>query len=673
MSEVVARAKDLPAIYNAGIQALVKALQIDRASILLFDPDGVIRFKAWHGLSDRYRAAVEGHSPWKPGDEASPRPITVRAVRTDDSLAAFRDPITNEGIISVAFIPLVGPRGLLGKFMLYCDQPHDFTDDDIELAGAIAHHIAFAIERTRSDLDLAASQRELKDFVESAPIGMHWIGPDGIITWANRAELEMLGYAAEDFIGHHVSEFYHDQPATQDMLERMDQNEELIDYEACLRCKDGSIRHVLVSSNVHRKDGRFVHTRCFTRDVTYRKHMEQEREQLLQRERSARMYVEKVNRLKDEFLATLSHELRTPLQAILGWSRLLLSERLDPDQVRRAAEIMERNASIQARLIDDLLDMSRIISGKISLNVRKVDLSEVVLGALETVTPAAEGKQIEIATSIDPTLPPLLGDQERLQQVTWNLLSNAIKFTPRGGRIDVVLRRDVDYLELSVHDSGEGIPAEFLPYVFERFLQADASTTRKQGGLGLGLAIVRNLVELHGGLVRAESSGPGLGATFRVYLPVPVRSVEHVPAASRPSTTARSKKSRADLSGVRILLVDDESDARDLVRFVLEDSGAEVKATGSVSEALSTLSRWKPNVVVSDIAMPDEDGFDFIRRLRSLPPEAGGEIPAAALTALARSDDRTRVLESGFQIHLPKPVEPLELVESVARLAASEP
>jgi CheY-like chemotaxis protein len=265
----------------------------------------------------------------------------------------------------------------------------------------------------------------------------------------------------------------------------------------------------------------------------------------------------------------------------------------------------------------------------------------------------------------------VLADVERLQQVAWNLLSNAIKFTPRGGTIEVTLGRQGDYAELAVRDSGDGIAPEFLPYVFERFLQADATTTRRQGGLGLGLAIVRNLTELHGGIVRAESGGQGTGATFRVFLPIPLRAADGV-AAVADTAAAEAAARRQDLQGKRILVVDDEADARDLVKFVLEDSGAEVIAAGSVAAAFENLASWKPDLIVSDIAMPAEDGFDLIRRVRALPPEHGGRIPAAALTALARHDDRRRVLESGFQIHLAKPVEPSVLLETVAKLIAAD-
>jgi PAS domain S-box-containing protein len=670
MSDVVARAGDLAAINEAAIAALMDSLPITRASILLFDPDGVMRFKASRGLSEKYRSAVEGHTPWKPNQKDA-RPFAVRDVAVDADLAAFRETIMDEGIRALAFIPLSGTQGVAGKFMLYCDEPHDFTPDEIRLAETIANHIGFVIERRRTEMELRASQREFQDVVDNAPVGIHWLGPDGTILWANRAELELLGYSEEEYIGHHVGEFHVDPAIVEEIMSRLrEHRHELHSYEAPMRCRDGSIRHVLISTNVFADGDRFIHKRCFTRDITDRKLMEEELENLLQREQESRRHVERVNRLKDEFLATLSHELRTPLQAMLGWSRLLLSERLEPHQVQRAAEIIERNASVQARLIDDLLDMSRIISGKVSLNLAPVDMADVIISALETVRPAAEAREIDLRTVLRPNCPVIIGDQERLHQVVWNLLMNAIKFTPRGGTVIAWLNATADGLEMAIQDSGEGIAAEFLPFVFERFLQGDASTTRRQGGLGLGLAIVRNLVEHHGGRVSAESPGVGLGATFRVVLPVPARA----PALthSRPAVSRAGNGNRdgaRNLNGVRVLLVEDDPDARELVRFILEDSGAGVLAAESVPEAFRLLREARPDVVLSDIAMPGEDGYELIRRLRALPEEEGGNLPAIALTALARGEDRSRILASGFQAHLAKPVEPADLIRTIGRLS----
>jgi PAS domain S-box-containing protein len=382
---------------------------------------------------------------------------------------------------------------------------------------------------------------------------------------------------------------------------------------------------------------------------------------------NARLYREaqRVNRVKDEFLATLSHELRTPLNAILGWARLLRMGKLDDAARSRAIETIERNALSQAQLIEDLLDVSRIISGKFRVDVRTVDMPSVTEAAIDAVRLAAEAKTIAIAAEIDE-VPQLAGDPTRLQQVVWNLLSNAIKFTPKGGRVEVKLACVDSHVELSVADNGQGIRADFLPYVFDRFRQADGTTTRAHSGLGLGLAIVRHLVELHGGSVRAHSDGEGKGALFAVRLPV---------AAVRPKLMDESRDAdprmgdgELPLGGLRVLVVDDEVDARELVAAVLTEGGARVTAVSSVNEAIEVIEQNRPDVLVSDIGMPSEDGYSLIRRLRAMEKQVG-RIPAAALTAYASVQDRTRALLAGYSSHLPKPIEPAELTAVVANLA----
>jgi signal transduction histidine kinase/ActR/RegA family two-component response regulator len=384
----------------------------------------------------------------------------------------------------------------------------------------------------------------------------------------------------------------------------------------------------------------------------------------------ARAEAEVANRAKDEFLATLSHELRTPLTAILGWTRILRREEVDEPTRVRGLEVIERNVQAQTRLIEDVLDVSRIITGKMQLNVRRIDMPAVVAAAIESVRPAADAKKIEVASVFEGPA-TIAGDGERLQQVVWNLLSNAIKFTPGGGRIEVRLRTDGDEVELEVTDSGKGIPPEFLPYVFDRFRQADSSSTRTHGGLGIGLALVRHLVELHGGSVAARSGGAGAGSTFAIRLPVAGPTGETDPMAPVPAATV-SRVSQAglpSLEGLRVLVVDDEADARDLLGVILRRRGAAVDAAASVAEALDALARTQPDVVVSDISMPDADGYALIREIRGREAAAGGTIPAIALTAYARDRDREHALSAGFQLHLAKPVEPDDLIHAVADLA----
>lgn len=394
-----------------------------------------------------------------------------------------------------------------------------------------------------------------------------------------------------------------------------------------------------------------------------------EREALLEAERAARNEAERMNVMKDEFVATLSHELRTPLNAILGWSQVLSLSDPATSDYREGLEAIERNARVQTQLIDDLLDMSRIISGKIRLDVQWTNLATAVEAAIESVRPSAEAKGIRLRKIIDPHAGPVSGDPARLQQIVWNLLSNAIKFTPKAGKVDVLLERVNSHLEITVHDSGIGIKPEFLPLVFERFRQADASTTRHFGGLGLGLSIVKQLVELHGGSVRAKSPGEGQGATFIVSLPLaPVRKgeIREHPATNRPG---RIDCAQFELAGLRVLVVDDELDARTVLQRVLEQCDIEVHLAASASEAMDQLALYRPDVLVSDIGMPGEDGFELLRRVRTLPEAKGGRTPAIALTAFARSEDRTRAMIAGYQVHISKPIEAPELLATIASLA----
>jgi PAS domain S-box-containing protein len=384
---------------------------------------------------------------------------------------------------------------------------------------------------------------------------------------------------------------------------------------------------------------------------------------------NAQLYREsqQVNRAKDEFLATLSHELRTPLTAILGWARMLRQGSLNANMQGRALEAIERNGALQAQLVEDLLDASRIITGKLRLDVNLIELAPIINAAIDAVRHGADAKGIELLTLLDPSAGPISGDQTRLQQIVWNLLSNAIKFTPRGGKVSIQLSCADSAARIQVRDNGQGISADFLPYVFDRFRQADGTSTRPHNGLGLGLAIARHLVELHGGTVQAESAGDGQGATFTVDIPLATR-----PATPWEVDTLQHGvwlDSEPTLQGLHVLMVDDEPDARELVTTVLERKGASITAVATVEEALREIEREKPDVILSDLGMPGEDGYSLIRRLRAQSPERGGRIPAAALTAYASAQDRTRALLAGFQSHVPKPIEALELAAVIANLA----
>jgi signal transduction histidine kinase/ActR/RegA family two-component response regulator len=405
----------------------------------------------------------------------------------------------------------------------------------------------------------------------------------------------------------------------------------------------------------------------------------EERKGLLDSERLARADAERASAMKDEFLATLSHELRTPLNAILGWSKILCMPGVSPVDFRRGLEVVERNARIQAQLIEDLLDMSRITSGKIHLDIRPVSPAAVIEAALETVRPAAQAKGVLLASALDPVAGTVAGDPARLQQIVWNLLSNAIKFTEKHGRVQVALRRVDSRVAIVVADTGVGIAPEFLPHVFDRFRQADSSSTRAAGGLGLGLAIVKHLVELHGGAVWAQSPGRGAGTTFTIELPLVASVGQGDPVVERPRRRGRSGPGleirRMDLTGVKVLVVDDNADARALIQRVLEACGASVVTAGTVADAVLTVERARPHVLVSDVGMPEADGYELLRLVRGLGQARGGGLPAIALTAFARSEDRTRALRAGFLHHIAKPVEPSELVATVASVVgrAGEP
>jgi signal transduction histidine kinase/ActR/RegA family two-component response regulator len=386
-------------------------------------------------------------------------------------------------------------------------------------------------------------------------------------------------------------------------------------------------------------------------------------------ERDARARAEEMSRAKDEFLATVSHELRTPLSGILGWARLLSGGILDDTKQKRAVEAIERNAVAQAQLIEDLLDVSRIIGGKMRLDLDKVELRAVIDAAIESVRPAMDAKKIRFQCLIDPAASPIMGDPNRLQQIVWNLLSNAIKFTAKEGRIQLSLARVDSHVELTVSDNGRGIDPSFLPYLFERFRQADSSTTRAYGGLGLGLAICRHLVELHGGTIEAYSEGASHGSTFVVRFPM--LSVQPVDPTQRAHPSlARSVllEYPPELRGLKVLVVDDEPEARELLLTLLTEGGAETRQASSAIEALDAIAE-RPDVVISDIGMPGMDGYELIRRIRALPPDMGGRTPAAALTAYARAEDRRLALRAGFEMFVPKPVEPAEFLQVVATLA----
>jgi PAS domain S-box-containing protein len=506
--------------------------------------------------------------------------------------------------------------------------------------------------------------------------GLCAVDREGRLTFMNAAAERMVGWRESELLGRPLHEAVHFQrpdgtplAATEcALLGVMQSGTSVRVEEDAFTRRNGSVFPVCYTSSPIVTDGHVVGAVLAFHDISDRRDEEKRRVTLLAREQEARQDAESANRLKDEFLATLSHELRTPLNAIMGWAHLLRTGGLDEATSARALETIDRNAKAQNQLINDILDVSRIITGKLHLTMQPVDPGAVVEAALETVRPAAAAKQITIEASLEPGAGTMSGDPDRLQQVVWNLLSNAIKFTPNGGQVQVRLRRVDAEAVIEVADSGPGISPEFLPHVFERFRQGDASTTRSHVGLGLGLAIVRHLVELHGGTVEARSPGQGQGATFSVHLPLASARRPEAPAAA----AAGSERPRAEalrLGGLRVLIVDDDAEGREAMTAVLEKEGVQVIAVSSPDEALEAIGRENPDVLLSDIEMPGEDGHSFIRRVRELPADRGGEIPAAALTAYARGEDRQKALLAGFQVHISKPVPPDQLTAVIAELA----
>jgi len=424
------------------------------------------------------------------------------------------------------------------------------------------------------------------------------------------------------------------------------------------------------NSVLHDDRGKLISVLSLVLDVTARQSAEDERSAALLREQDARKHAEEADRLKDEFLATLSHELRTPLTSILGWASMIRNGEVEGSNASRAIETIERNARSQARLIDDLLDVSRIITGNLRLDLLPLNLAPIVEAALDALRPTADVKGIKLQTRFDPSECLVKGDANRLRQVIWNLLSNAIKFTTRGGSVNIYLKCVESTARLRIRDTGDGISAEFLPYVFDRFRQAEGSISRKQGGLGLGLAVARHLVELHGGTIRAESEGLGKGSVFTVDLPMtqerrdPARAEER----RREVDRRRTRKGVVRLDGLHVLLVEDDNDSRKLLGAMLRRHGARVTSTKSAAEALEAFASELPDVMISDIGMPDQDGYELVRKLRALPVEKGGATPAIALTGYASRKDRERALGSGYQTHLAKPIEQAELIAAIAAL-----
>jgi PAS domain S-box-containing protein len=611
---------------------------------------------------------------WQPPDAVVGPELRRRMVHPDDRerVGIGLDRAIRQGVRYDEEYRIVGPAGQV-RWVRAIGQATG-GDPPTRFGG-----IVLDVTEARAAADaLRHSEALFRQLADAMPQIVFSAAPDGHVDYFNRRWYEYTGLPAGGVGYEHwrhvlteeglrrVAEAWPAALATATPYE--------IEYQ--LRRHDGQLRwHLGRALPVLDADRRVVRWFGTNTDVHDVRTLSEQNAALLDSERSARAEAERQGRVKDEFLATLSHELRTPLNAILGWAQILNGDLTDgrvPDRSELADALgtIERNARSQRQIIEDLLDMSRVIAGTLRMDVQRVDLPAVIRSAIDTVAPAAAAKSVAVTTSLDPRVGPVSGDPNRLQQVLWNLLSNAVKFTPRGGRVAVALVRVDGHVEVSVGDTGEGIDADFLPFVFDRFRQADSSSTRRHGGLGLGLAIVKQLVELHGGTVRVGSPGPGRGTTFTVALPVPAVPPPAKPGSSTPlavSTVGPTRGHPRKLDGVSVLVVDDDPDARLLVTRILTESGADVRTAGSAADAAGQFVERPPTVLVSDIGMPGEDGHALIRRLRAMP--VGRDVPAVALTAYARATDRVKALEAGYQMHAVKPVEPAELIAIVASLA----
>ena len=705
LGEATRQTTDPDTVLGVVVNALQKHLSADRCVYVEAEQDQdtiTIRYE-WNNpagsnrsLAGRYRLSDFGQHMLP--TLRSGKTLVIADVSSDPLVADAEAALTAVGVAAAVNVPLVKAGRLVAVLAVHERRPRRWTPDEIALIEAVAERSWGEVERSRDLRALAFERHQVELIFRESPAAMAlWRGDDLVFTRVNPEYQDFFRH--RQLVGWPLLEAcpeLADQGFDDLLRQVLHTGKPFTGREVLARIqrdKDGPVEalyfdftYLQVRDPAGYPWGVYDHTVDVTDRVLNRLALEQsrndlheslaDREQLLESERAARAEAERVGRMKDEFLATLSHELRTPLNAILGWTQVLRGDPANTEDMESGLATIERNSRAQTQIIEDLLDMSKIISGKVRLDVQSLHLDQVVTAAVDTMRPAAAAKGIRLQALIDPQASMISGDPNRLQQVFWNLLTNAIKFTPKEGKVQVVLERINSHLEVSVADTGEGIAPEFLPYVFDRFRQQDATTTRRHGGLGLGLAIVKQLVELHGGSINVASQGVGHGTTFCVKLPLsavqPAR-VEADPERRHPQSeadlAAAVPAELLNLAGIKVLVVDDELDARLLVKRLLEDRQATVHDAGSVREALTLFHAERPDVLVSDIGMPGEDGYSLIHKVRALKAEEGGRTPALALTAYARAEDRLKAVLAGFELHLSKPVSAVELLAFVVKLA----
>jgi PAS domain S-box-containing protein len=648
------------------VRALSEHLQADRVVYVEFrDRPDESHFLAEHGCVPPVGTKIP---PGRPLSELlrGPEPWVVSELRGEES------PMYAAGLQAMVAVPLHDERGLRAALLVGTRGPRRWAEGEVELAAQVARRCRDWLQLARAIRGARESEERLRLIMSNVrDHAIFTLDPLGRVTAWNSGAEQVFGWTAEEMLGNDTHRIFtpEDQANQRPLVElELAIEGRIAENERYHMRKDGSRFFSTGSLETLRDEGGEL--RGFVkvvRDISDKKRIEEERERLLMAEKAARTEAERVGRMKDEFLATLSHELRTPLTSIIGWAQLLGRKSAGmPEEMRQGIEIIHRNAKTQAQLIDDLLDMNRIVSGNVRLELEEVDPVVVLRTTLDIVGPIALARGVHLGVELSPGTGRVQADGSRLQQVLWNLLHNAIKFTPTGGRVQVTLHREGSEVLFQVSDTGLGLAPDFLPHVFERFRQADASTTRRHGGLGLGLSIVKHLVELHQGRVWVESEGEGRGSRFFVALPALQEEVSHLLPGPEPDWPAAAQA----LRGVRALVVEDEPDTLALLQELLTAEGAQVVTADSAEQAMVCLGQDIPDVLVSDIGMPQMDGYELIRRVRELPAERGGGLPAVALTAFARDEDRVRALDAGYHLHLAKPIEPEELVSGIQRLVA---